>query len=154
MSGEYLLQTDGGARGNPGPAGIGFALMDGDGVVVTRGGRYIGETTNNIAEYQALLWGLQTAEASGVHSLLVQADSELMVKQMNGAYRVKNAGLKPLYDQACGLVSRIGRVRFMHVRREQNKVADGLANEAMDARGLVGDAPWPVTGAAQTTLFE
>jgi len=154
VSEPYLLQTDGGARGNPGPAGVGFVLVAPGGDVVTAGGRYLGETTNNVAEYEALIWGLETARSRGITPLVVQADSELVVKQMNGVYRVKNAGLRPLYERACQIRSAIGDVRFVHVRREHNKLADGLANEAMDARATVGDAVWPVDAAGQTTLFE
>jgi ribonuclease HI len=151
----WALRTDGGARGNPGPAGAGFVLESPDGTVAARGGRYLGECTNNVAEYEALLWGLAVAlEHPGAVSegLTVYADSELIVKQMTGAYRVKHPNLKPLYERASRLASRFAAVRFKHVRREYNKEADGLANEAMDLREDVGDAP-TTSGGEQGTLF-
>jgi ribonuclease HI len=138
---RFALRTDGGARGNPGPAGIAFVLTDPTGAKVCEGGRFIGETTNNVAEYEALLWGLRTAADRGASPLTVYSDSELMVRQLTGRYRVKNEGLKPLYDAAKGLIRRVGDVRVVHVRREDNREADALANAAMDCRGIVGDAP-------------
>ncbi len=151
----WKLRTDGGARGNPGPAGAGFVLEDPTGTVVSRGGRWLGTCTNNVAEYEALLWGLAVAlehpDAVGT-GLTVYADSELVVKQMNGAYRVKHPNLKPLYERAGRLASRFSKVRYVHVRREHNKEADGLANEAMDLREDVGDAP-SASGEGQGTLF-
>jgi ribonuclease HI len=126
--------VDGGARGNPGPAGYGVRITRDNGVVVDLKAS-IGIATNNVAEYNGLLAALQWAVAEGITSLTVNADSELMVKQMLGEYRVKNAGLLPLYEEARRLASRIGRVKFEHVRREQNTDADRLANEAMDEAG-------------------
>ncbi|PIT97977.1 MAG: ribonuclease H [Candidatus Andersenbacteria bacterium CG10_big_fil_rev_8_21_14_0_10_54_11] len=127
-----VLHTDGGARGNPGPAGIGFVLQIGRREILA--GEYIGETTNNQAEYRALLGGLQRALAEGVTELQCYIDSELVVKQLAGQYRVKDIKLKPLYKQVCELVDRFARVSFTHVRREKNKVADKLVNEAIDRR--------------------
>lgn len=150
----YTLHSDGGARGNPGPAGAGFVLRDPSGTVVCEGGRYLGEVTNNIAEYEALIWGLECAGAHNVRDITVMADSELVVKQMNGQYRVKHPGLKPLYERARAAAARIGSVRYVHVRREQNADADDLANRAMDARARVGTAAWPAREGGQTTLFE
>lgn len=138
---RFTLRTDGGARGNPGPAGAAFVLERPDGTVLCRGGRYLGETTNNVAEYEALLWGLRSASRLDARPLTVFSDSELLVKQVNGLYRVKNEGLRPLYAEACRLIGEVGDVRVVHVRREENKAADALANEAMDARATVGDAP-------------
>lgn len=135
---HWVLRTDGGARGNPGPAGVGFVLEDPAGVVVRSGGRYLGETTNNVAEYRALLWGLEIAHEVGVTHLEVRADSELVVRQLNGHYRVKNAGLAPLYAEAVRSLARFGTVRIVHVRRHENQAADELANAAMDSRGSVG----------------
>jgi ribonuclease HI len=149
---RWVLRTDGGARGNPGPAGAGFVLETPDGDISCRGGRYLGHTTNNVAEYQAVLWGLHTAVSRSAVPLTVYSDSELLVKQLNGQYRVKNEGLKPLFAEAQSLIRTLGDVRVVHVRREQNSSADGLANEAMDARGVVGDAPLPGDG-GQGTLF-
>lgn len=122
---------DGGSRGNPGPAGYGVHIMREDGTVVDLK-ESIGIATNNIAEYNGLLAALRWAVDEGVRSLHVKADSELMVKQMRGEYRVKNPGLQPLYEEARRLADRIGRVTFEHVRREHNTDADRLANEAMD----------------------
>lgn len=133
----FQLNCDGGARGNPGIAGCGFALTTEDEIVLS-GGWYLGEQTNNYAEYCGLVWGLQNALAKGVKELEVRADSELMVKQMNGVYKVKNAGLKPLYAQAKVLAAQFDRINIQHVYRAQNKLADQRANEAMDALGPVG----------------
>lgn len=153
MSACYTLHTDGGARGNPGPAGAGIVLRDPSGSTVCAGGRYLGEVTNNVAEYEALIWGLETAASQGVRRLIVNADSELVVKQMKGQYRVKHPGLRPLYEKACSASSKIGHVEFVHVRREQNKDADELANRAMDVKGVVGSAAWPACDGGQGTLF-
>jgi len=123
---------DGGSRGNPGLAGYGVRIEHADGSVVELKAA-IGITTNNVAEYSGLLAALRWAIENGISELHVLADSDLLVKQMRGEYRVKSPGLQPLFDEARGLVRRIGRVRFEHVRRELNKDADRLANEAMDA---------------------
>lgn len=133
-----VLRSDGGARGNPGPAGAGF-VVEVDGEVVCGGGRYLGECTNNVAEYEALIWGLENVTALGHDRVTVFADSELLVKQLNGEYRVKNPGLKPLFVRAQELLRNFGSVEVRHVRRELNKAADALANAAMDARATVGD---------------
>jgi queuosine biosynthesis protein QueD len=134
---KATLQTDGGSRGNPGPAGIGFTIYN-DEQVLADGGAYIGEHTNNIAEYQAMIWGLRNALVLGIDDLDIRADSELMVKQINGAYRVKNAGIKPLYETVMSLLARFKRYEFQHVFRSSNEDADHLVNEALDARGPVG----------------
>ena len=126
-----VANVDGGSRGNPGPAGYGVRIEREDGTVVELK-ESLGIATNNVAEYNGLLAALRWAAASGVASLHVRSDSELLVKQMKGEYRVKNPGLQPLFEQARALVRDIGRVRFEHVRREFNKDADRLANEAMD----------------------
>lgn len=147
-----VLRSDGGARGNPGPGGAGF-VIEVDGEIVCRGGRFLGSVTNNIAEYSALIWGLRNAHALGIDELTVLADSELLVKQLNGQYRVKNEGLKPLFVEAQNLVRGFGRVEIRHIRREENKAADALANEAMDLRHTVGDAPVDDEGPAARTLF-
>jgi ribonuclease HI len=123
--------VDGGSRGNPGPAGYGVHIEREDGTVVELK-EALPLATNNVAEYNGLLAALRWAVDNGVTALHVRADSELMVKQMRGEYRVKNPGLQPLYEEARSLVRRLGRVRFEHVRRELNKDADRLANEAMD----------------------
>ena len=123
--------VDGGSRGNPGPAGYGVRIEREDGTVVELK-EALGLATNNVAEYHGLLAALRWAVANGVSALQVRADSELIVKQMKGEYRVKNPGLQPLYEEAKSLVRQIGRVKFEHVRRELNTDADRLANEAMD----------------------
>ncbi|MHB1340298.1 MAG: ribonuclease HI family protein [Coriobacteriia bacterium] len=138
MSLRATLHTDGGARGNPGPAGIGIVLTDEAGTTLAAAGRYLGEVTNNVAEYQALIAGLEAARSAGVRHLTVHADSELVVRQMNGMYKVKNEGLKPLHGKATALARSFASVRFVHVRRADNAAADALCNEAMDARGDVG----------------
>ena len=123
--------VDGGSRGNPGPAGYGVHIETEDGTIVELK-ESLPMATNNVAEYNGLLAALRWAVAHGVSALHIRADSELMVKQMRGEYRVKNAGLHPLYQEARSLVKQIGRVKFEHVRREFNRDADRLANEAMD----------------------
>jgi len=129
---KLILNTDGGARGNPGPAGAGAVLATPQGRVVARLHRYLGRTTNNVAEYQALIMGLDQALALGARSLEVRLDSELIVKQLQGAYRVKSPKLKPLYQQVRDRLRRFQDVHIIHVRREQNQEADRLANLAMD----------------------
>lgn len=137
MSG-IVLRTDGGSRGNPGPAGVGFVIEQ-DGEIICRGGRFIGVETNNVAEYQALIWGLENVAAMGHSSVTVFADSELLVKQINGQYRVKNEGLKPLFADALKLLRAFSGFKVVHVRRENNAEADEMANQAMDTRATVGD---------------
>ncbi len=127
--------VDGGSRGNPGPAGYGVHIEREDGTIVELNGS-LGMATNNEAEYNGLLAALRWASDNGVSALHVKADSELMVKQMKGEYRVKNERLLPLYEEARSLVKQIGRVKFEHVRRELNRDADRLANEAMDEAAL------------------
>jgi ribonuclease HI len=122
---------DGGSRGNPGPAGYGVHIEQSDGTIVELK-EYLGTCTNNMAEYNGLLAALRWAAEHEASPLLVRSDSELLVKQMRGEYRVKSPGLQPLYEEARSLIRRIGRVSFEHVRREFNKDADRLANEAMD----------------------
>jgi len=124
------VNIDGGSRGNPGPAGYGVRVVR-DGQTIDLKG-FLANATNNVAEYHGLLAALEWAVSHGVEDLHVRSDSELLVKQMRGEYRVKNAGLQPLFDRARALVRQLARVRFEHVRREFNKDADRLANEAMD----------------------
>jgi len=132
--GSATANIDGGSRGNPGPAGYGVRIEQAEGTVVELKAS-IGTCTNNVAEYHGLLAALRWATEHGVASLLVRSDSELLVKQMRGEYRVKNSGLQPLYEEARSLARHIGTVRFEHVRRESNTEADRLANEAMDEGG-------------------
>jgi len=144
--------TDGGARGNPGPAGYGVHVVDADGQVLAELYEPLGHTTNNVAEYRGLIAALEWAVEHGVAPLRVRMDSELIVKQMLGVYKVKHAGLQPLHAEARGLVTRIGRVVFEHVRREQNKEADRLSNLAMDrAEGKPPTATRAATPAPDTS---
>ena len=129
------LWTDGGARGNPGPAAYAFVLEAEDGTVLDARGEAIGVATNNVAEYSALVAGLGEARERGVTDLEVHSDSELMVKQMRGEYRVKNRDLQALFLDASRLARELGHVTYTHVRREHNELADHLVNEALDAAG-------------------
>jgi len=129
---DAILWTDGAARGNPGPAGSGAILKTTSLEVLAADGQYIGETTNNVAEYKALLLGLLRALQHGIRRLEVRADSELMIKQLRGEYQVRAEGLKPLFAEAKGMIGRFEAVRLVHVRREQNVEADRLANQAID----------------------
>jgi ribonuclease HI len=147
-----VLRSDGGARGNPGPAGAGF-VIEVDGRIVCQGGRYLGEVTNNVAEYSALIWGLENVLACGYDDVTVFADSELLVKQVNGIYRVKNPGLKPLFLEALALLRRFRAYNVSHVRREQNEAADAMANAAMDARATVGNPTCEPGEEVQGSLF-
>jgi ribonuclease HI len=134
---NYIIYTDGGARGNPGPAGIGFVITEGS-TTLKRGYAYIGETTNNQAEYEALVWALK-----GLDSLIleedreetyveVRMDSELVIKQLRHEYKVKDAGLKKQFAKVSEQISKFPNITFKHIPREQNAEADALANEAMD----------------------
>jgi len=126
------LFTDGGSRGNPGPAAYGFVLEAEDGTVLDAQGKAIGVATNNVAEYSALVAGLERAAEVGVDELEVVSDSELLVKQMRGEYKVKNTALQELFLDASRLARRIQRVKYTAVRREHNELADSLVNEALD----------------------
>ncbi len=127
------LFTDGGARGNPGPAAYGYVLEADDGTVLAAEGMAIGEATNNVAEYSGLIAGLRKAVELHVPELEVVSDSELMVKQMRGEYRVKNEALRELSLEAARLARRIENVEYRHVKRAHNELADRLVNEALDA---------------------
>ncbi len=127
-----VAYTDGGARGNPGPAGFGVRIETPDGALVHEFSDALGIATNNVAEYSGLIAALEYAVAHGAKRVTIRSDSELLVKQMRGEYRVKSPGLQPLHEQARRLVRRFSRVTFEHVRRSQNADADRLANEAMD----------------------
>ena len=127
------LYTDGGSRGNPGPAAYGFVLEADDGTVLASRGETIGIATNNVAEYSGLVAGLTRALELEVSFLEVRSDSELMVKQMRGEYKVKNEALRALNVQAARIARLVGEVRYVHVRREKNELADRLVNEALDA---------------------
>ena len=127
------LFTDGGARGNPGPAAYGFVIEAEDGSLLASRGEAFGVATNNVAEYRALIAGLEAALERGVNELEVVSDSELVVKQMRGEYKVKNAALRELSTEAQRLARRLGGVTYTAVRREHNTLADELVNKALDA---------------------
>ncbi len=131
----YLLaRTDGGSRGNPGPSGIGVVIEDAQtGEVLEEHAKFLGRTTNNQAEYQAVILALSRAVALGAREIEIVADSELLIKQAKGEYRVKNPDLQLRFREMKGLEAQLGRVQYRHVRRELNKAADALANKAMDA---------------------
>jgi len=129
---KIIIHSDGGARGNPGPAGIGAILNAEDGIVLAEISKYIGETTNNQAEYKALIAGLEKAKELKAEEVDCYLDSELVVKQLNHEYKVKNAELAPLFLKVYNLSLSFKKVIFIHVRREYNKEADNLANQAMD----------------------
>jgi ribonuclease HI len=127
------LFTDGGARGNPGPAAYGFVLEAEDGTVLAAEGEAIGEATNNVAEYSGLIAGLRKALELHVGEVELVSDSELMVKQMRGEYRVKNEALRELFLEATRLARQVGSVEYRHVKRAHNELADKLVNKALDA---------------------
>ena len=127
-----VAYIDGGARGNPGPAGYGVRVEDEHGTLIEEFNGFLGTSTNNVAEYNGLLAALRYARQHGHRRVHIKSDSELLVKQMRGEYRVKNPGLQPLYQQARALALELERIVYEHVRREQNKDADRLANLAMD----------------------
>jgi ribonuclease HI len=129
------LSTDGGARGNPGPAAYGYVLEAEDGTVLAARGEAIGVATNNVAEYRALVEGLRKACELHVDELEVVSDSELVVHQMRGEWKIKNDALRLLWAEAQDLAAHIGKVRYTAVRREHNELADRLVNEALDAAG-------------------
>jgi ribonuclease HI len=133
-----IAYTDGGARGNPGPAGFGVRIERADGTLVDELHESIGIATNNVAEYRGLIAALEWARAHGETEVLVRSDSLLLVQQMLGNYKVKHPGLQPLYGKARVLAHDVGRVRYEHVRREANRHADRLANAAMDAARVSG----------------
>jgi ribonuclease HI len=129
---KLIINTDGGARGNPGPAGIGVVFSDGADEVLAEFKEYIGEATNNVAEYKALILALEKAKDFKVDHIECRLDSELVVKQLNGLYKVRDENLKKLYNLVRDLIF-FKQVSFVHVRRELNKRADKLVNEAIDA---------------------
>jgi ribonuclease HI len=134
MYNKLILFSDGGARGNPGPAGIGVVIFNENKEQIAEISEYIGETTNNQAEYRAIIAALGKASQLGAKDLECFLDSELVVKQLNGEYKVKNKDLQPRFLEVKSLLSNFSSVRFSHVRREANKLADALANKAMDNR--------------------
>ncbi len=132
---NFILCTDGASRGNPGPAAIGVVLADDAGRTIEELGRTIGKATNNEAEYRALLAGLELARKHGAQELEIRLDSELLVAQLRGGYRIRAANLKPLFEEARKLLRAFKRVEVCHVPRWRNTRADALANRALDEAG-------------------
>jgi len=138
----YRINIDGGSRGNPGPASYGVVIRDGGGEVVAKLKKYIGRMTNNVAEYYGLIAALDYAESHGVRAIRIESDSELLVKQMRGLYKVKSEDLRPLFERAQKMSKTFDSFRIEHVYREQNREADALANEALDeTEGKTATAP-------------
>ena len=135
---SYQANVDGGSRGNPGPAAYGVVVRDPRGDIVARLKKYIGKNTNNVAEYFGLIAALDYAQNHGVRALRVESDSELMVKQMSGQYKVKSEELKPLFERAKKMSQTFESFRISHVYREQNKEADALVNQALDETSGAG----------------
>jgi len=140
---RVTVHSDGAARGNPGPAGIGAVVTDDDGAVLARVAEGIGVATNNVAEYRAAIEGLRAAAAIGADEVVLKADSRLMIEQLRGKFRVKNPTLQVLHAEARRELARFGRVRLVHVARELNKAADKAANEGVDAWLMSNLAPDP-----------
>ncbi len=132
VAAAYRINIDGGSRGNPGPAAYGVLIRDANGGVVAKLKKYIGRFTNNVAEYYGLIAAMDYAQSHGVHAIRIESDSELMVKQMRGQYKVKSPDLQPLYERAQKMSKAFDSFRIDHVYREQNREADALANEALD----------------------
>jgi ribonuclease HI len=132
VAAAYRINIDGGSRGNPGPAAYGVVIRDARGEPVAKLKKYIGRSTNNVAEYYGLIAAMDYAQSHGVRAIRIESDSELLVKQMRGLYRVKSADLQPLYERAQKTAKVFESFRIDHVYREQNREADALANEALD----------------------
>lgn len=130
---DIEIYTDGASRGNPGKAGIGVIIYNTDGQVLKKDNESIGVTTNNVAEYKAVIRGLELALELGASGVKLYADSQLLVRQLSGEYRVKNEGLKPLYNKVKELTSNFKNFAAIHIPREENKEADKLANMALDS---------------------
>ncbi|NQT06062.1 MAG: ribonuclease HI family protein [Candidatus Omnitrophica bacterium] len=133
---KLLIYIDGAARGNPGPAGIGVVLLDEKKKRVKDYYKFLGKTTNNIAEYNALVYALQEAHMLGAKEIVLHMDSELVAKQLKGEFRVKNNNIKPLFEQAIHLINGLEKVEIKHIDRSLNKEADKLANKAINLSGL------------------
>lgn len=129
---ELIIHTDGASRGNPGKAGIGVAVFDRNYAAIEEACRYIGESTNNVAEYQAMILAAQKAIAHKAQKVTFKTDSELLVRQLNGLYRVKSPNILPLYNELIALLKKIPEWKMLHVRREENACADALANQGID----------------------
>ena len=131
---QLIIRTDGGSRGNPGPAAIGIVIQDQTGRSLFEAGYFIGDTTNNVAEYRAILKGLEEAHKLKGSLLTVYCDSQLVVRQINGQYRVKNPAMKNFHQQVMAQLEHFQRVTFQHVSREENEAADALVNRALNLR--------------------
>jgi ribonuclease HI len=140
MDETLTLEFDGGSRGNPGPAGIGVVIRAADGTPLVTLGRFLGRCTNNVAEYRALITAMQEAKKLGAKKILIRGDSELIIKQMNGQYRVKHPDMKVLYEEAQDLIHQFDQAQILHNLRHKNELADKLANLAMDRLQDVTDA--------------
>jgi ribonuclease HI len=148
-SGVHVANIDGASRGNPGPASYAVVIRDADGKVALELAKAMGRTTNNVAEYYALLAALDYAAANGISALRVRSDSELLVRQMQGRYKVKSPELKPLFERAQKVVRQLGYFAIEHVRREQNREADALANVALDSGPVHEARPQPVAASSK-----
>jgi ribonuclease HI len=131
-----ILYTDGGSRGNPGPSGIGVVILDSKRKKIREVSKYIGETTNNVAEYLALVCGLEEAATLSADEVVIYMDSELLAKQLSGEYRVKDENIKVLFEKALGILKHFDSFEIKHISREKNKEADRLANKAINLAGL------------------
>ena len=138
---HLIVEFDGGSRGNPGPAGFGVVVRsaDADATPLVTAGRFIGVATNNVAEWKGLIFGLEQAKTLGATRITVRGDSQLVIRQMTGQYRVKQPHLKPLHEEATKLARGIGKAEFIHNLRHHNELADKLANVAMDRKGAVDE---------------
>lgn len=130
----YVIYTDGGSRGNPGPSAAGYVVVDTNDSVVIQGNRYLGEMTNDRAEYYGVLYALQAALAKGLRNVEVRSDSSFVVNQMNGIYKVRNSAAIDLYEQAVALALKFDKIHFTHINRELNTLADGLVNKILDQK--------------------
>lgn len=134
---RIVIYIDGGARGNPGPAAAGVVIFDKDGKKIKEFGKYIGETTNNIAEYNALVYALEEALILRADEVILNMDSELVARQLSGDYRVKDEGIKPLFERALNMLKSFKGYEIKHIAREKNKEADKLVNKAINLASLV-----------------
>lgn len=134
---QLEIYIDGGARGNPGPAGIGIVILDGSGKKIKDISKYIGKATNNIAEYSALLYGLEEALILRANEIKINLDSELVAKQIIGEYRVKDSNIKPLFERALNMLKSFKDFEINHIDRSENKEADKLVNKAINLEGLI-----------------
>ena len=151
---SYRANIDGGSRGNPGPASYGVVIRDPKGEVIARLKKYIGRMTNNVAEYYGLIAALDYAQSNHIRALRIESDSELLVKQMRGQYKVKSADLKPLFERAKKMSQSFASFRIEHVYREQNTEADALANEAMDEVSGKSSLPAPSSASSSSRTAE